>query len=264
MDFGMPSLIEINSLEECASLCQKLGLKFIELNMNFPEYQLDKLDIDHLNKIANKYGIYYTIHLDENLNPCDFNSKVASAYTQTVLDAIAVAKQINAPILNMHLVDGVYLTLPKKRIFLFDAYEDVYLQNLRHFCDSCIKAVGNTEIKICIENTAGFNRASFMKNALSLLLESSIFSLTLDIGHDAAIGFTDKSLMLGYENKLSHMHVHDAKGTKNHLSLGSGELDLSQYLELAKMNNCRVVLETKTIAALKDSAGWLHTKQYKI
>ena len=36
MVFGMPTLIETNSLEECAALCKNLQLDFIELNMNLP------------------------------------------------------------------------------------------------------------------------------------------------------------------------------------------------------------------------------------
>ena len=80
MSFGMPTLIETSTLEECAKLCVELGLDFIELNMNMPQCQLDKIDVDYFRSIADKYGIYYTIHLDENLNVCDFNSYVAEAY----------------------------------------------------------------------------------------------------------------------------------------------------------------------------------------
>lgn len=43
-DFGMPTLIENRTLQENIDLCTSLGLKFIELNMNFPEYQIDKLE----------------------------------------------------------------------------------------------------------------------------------------------------------------------------------------------------------------------------
>ena len=53
MQFGMPTLIENRTLEENVSLCSSLGLQFIELNMNFPEYQVDKLEqIDDLIRIA--------------------------------------------------------------------------------------------------------------------------------------------------------------------------------------------------------------------
>ena len=44
MQFGMPTLIEIKSIEETAALCHELGLAFIELNMDLPEYQADMLD----------------------------------------------------------------------------------------------------------------------------------------------------------------------------------------------------------------------------
>lgn len=43
IEFGMPTLIELTGLEENARLCNSLGLKFIELNMNLPQYQVEIL-----------------------------------------------------------------------------------------------------------------------------------------------------------------------------------------------------------------------------
>lgn len=49
--------------------------------MNFPEYQIDKLEYaEEFCKKADVAGIYYTIHLDETLNPADFNPLVRDAY----------------------------------------------------------------------------------------------------------------------------------------------------------------------------------------
>ena len=77
LEFGMPTLIENRTLEDNIALCKELGLSFIELNMNFPEYQIDIIeDIDWFYKKADEEGIYYTIHLDENLNVADFNPLV--------------------------------------------------------------------------------------------------------------------------------------------------------------------------------------------
>ena len=39
MQFGMPTLIENRRLEDNVALCNELGLQFVELNMNFPEYR---------------------------------------------------------------------------------------------------------------------------------------------------------------------------------------------------------------------------------
>lgn len=62
------------------------------------------------------------------------------------------------------------------------------------------------------------------------------------------------------ESKLCHMHMHDAKGKSNHLPLGTGELDLPEYFYLAKTQNCRVVLETKTVVGPKESVEWIKSK----
>ena len=106
LTLGIPTLIECPSLEDCAKLCTSLGLQFIELNMCLPQYQPDRMDIPHMRDIADKYGIFYTIHLDDTNTPCDFNPRIARAYTETVLDTIGIAKQLSIPILNMHLSLG--------------------------------------------------------------------------------------------------------------------------------------------------------------
>ena len=95
MQFGMPTLIENRTLKDNAALCSKLGLQFIELNMNFPEYQAEHLEqTDKLLSLAEQAGIYYTIHLDENLNIADFNQLVSDAYLETVRRTIAVARKL--------------------------------------------------------------------------------------------------------------------------------------------------------------------------
>ena len=95
MQFGMPTLIENRTLAENIALCSELGLKFIELNMNFPEYQIDKLeDTSAFIEAAEKAGIYYTIHLDENMNIADFNPLVTDAYLETTRRTISVAKAL--------------------------------------------------------------------------------------------------------------------------------------------------------------------------
>ena len=58
MQYGMPTLIENRTFEENVALCKELGLKFIELNMNFPEYQIDKLeDTEYFLKAAHEAEI---------------------------------------------------------------------------------------------------------------------------------------------------------------------------------------------------------------
>ncbi|MGB8453705.1 MAG: sugar phosphate isomerase/epimerase [Anaerocolumna sp.] len=254
--FGMPTLIEIRDLEETAILCKELRLDFIELNMNLPQYQIELLeDTDKFLKIAEQYGIYYTIHLDENLNPCDFNKAISKAYSDTVKRTIDVAKKLQIPVINMHMNKGVYFTLPDKKIYLFEKYNTNYMSEIKAFEELCSEAVGDSDIKISIENTDGY--LEYEKTAMECLLKSEAFSLTWDIGHSHTAKNIDELFILKHTDRLRHFHIHDAAGIKNHLTLGGGEINLKERLKIAEEYGCRCVIETKTIEALRESVKYM-------
>lgn len=255
MEFGMPTLIELMDTEKSAALCRELGLNFIELNMSFPQYQPEAMDVETLRAIQEKWGIYYTIHIDESLDPCNVNPGIAAVYTETMLKTIALAKALKIPTLNMHLLRGIFVTLPERRTYVYAENMDFYLERLRAFRDKVTEAVGESGIRVCVENTDGYE-LPFLRAALALLLESPAFALTLDVGHDHAIGNIDLPVVLARDERLRHMHLHDARGTNVHLALGDGEIDKERFLRLAKEHGCRVVLETKTIEALRQSAHY--------
>ncbi|MGN0478530.1 MAG: sugar phosphate isomerase/epimerase family protein, partial [Hominenteromicrobium sp.] len=220
LKFGMPTLVETDTPDVCAALCRSLGLDFIELNMNLPAYQLDRINIPYFKELAQRYGIFYTVHLDENLNVSDFNPYIADGYRRTVAETIHLAKALDVPILNMHLSRGVYFTLPDQKIYLFSAYRDLYLKSIADFRIMCENAIGDYPIKICVENCSGF--PEFQKEALEILLASPVFGLTLDIGHNHCSGNADEPFMLENKKQLCHMHMHDALGAQVHLALGDG------------------------------------------
>lgn len=261
MEFGMPVLIELGEIEACAALCRELELDFVELNMNLPQYQPGQMDMAYLRDVARRYQIGYTIHLDENLNVSDFNPYVAEAYRKTVLETIALAKALGAPVINMHLPRGVYFTLPEKRVYLFDVYREQYLRSMEAFRDACGEAAGGADIRLCVENCDGFT--DFQKEAIALLLESPVFALTFDVGHNHGCGGLDEPFILKNRQHLCHMHLHDALGRKNHMALGTGEMDITQYLNLAAQQRCRVVLETKTVAGLAQSVRWVRAHGWR-
>lgn len=273
-DFGMPTLIENDSLEDNIKLAESLGLKFIELNMNFPEYQIDKLENSRrFYEAADKAGLYYTIHLDETLNIADFNPLVRDAYLETVRRTIEVAKELlplhgkygkesNPPmIINMHMCHGIYITLPDRKVQMYDRDFDTYFHYFEQFREMVEKWTGEANIRINIENTDGFKE--YEKKAVDMLLESDYFGLTWDIGHSKAVKEADVSYILSHKDKLCHMHIHDGKEEppKNHLALGDGEIDLCDRLNKAKETCSRCVLETKTIEALRQSVKWLKDKK---
>ena len=270
MQFGMPTLIENKSLQDNIDLCSELGLKFIELNMNFPEYQVDKLEqTDVFVSAAEKAGIYYTIHLDENLNIADFNQLVTDAYLETVRRTIEVAKKFlplrdaygdkSQPItVNMHMHHGIFITLPDRKVQMYDRDFEVYERSFAKFRECVEQWIGDSDVKIVVENTDGFK--DYEKKVIEQLLESPKFGLTWDIGHSKAVGEKDMSYIMEHKDKLIHFHIHDGSENppKNHQALGDGEIDLHDRLMIAGIRNARCVVETKTIEALRKSVAWLH------
>ena len=269
LQFGMPTLIENRTLQDNIDLCSSLGLRFIELNMNFPEYQLSCLEkTDTLIRAAEKAGIYYTIHLDENLNIADYNPLVAGAYLETVRRSVEAAKKLlclrdrfcssGRPLtLNMHMHHGIYITLPDRKVQMYERDFETYMESFIRFRSLCEEWIGDSSIMIAVENTDGFRE--YEKKAVCFLLESPKFGLTWDIGHSKAVRETDVPFILEHRDKLIHFHIHDGTETppKNHLALGDGEISLAERLQLAADRNARCVLETKTVAALKKSVAWL-------
>ena len=250
-----------------------MGLSFVELNMNFPEYQIDKMEnIDWFYKKADDAGVYYTIHLDENMNIADFNPLVREAYLETVRRTIEVAKHFvslkdkygkkeQSLILNIHMHHGIYITLPDKKVQMYERDFDVYMEYILQFVKLCEEWIGESEVKIAIENTNGFRQ--YEKKAIEKMLQSNCFVLTWDIGHSKATGEIDTPYINAHKDKLCHFHIHDGRENppKDHLALGDGETNLIARLNKAKECNARCVLETKTIEALKRSVEWLKSKE---
>ena len=262
MFWGIPTLIENNSIEESVKLCKKLGFNFVELNMNLPQYQLENIDVEKLNRLKEENNIFFIIHLDENFNACDFNSYVSDAYLKTLIDTIKIAKKLNVKILNMHLSKGIYFTLPDKKVYIFEQYKETYLQSIIQFRDIAEKVIGNNDIKICIENTNGYT--GFQVEAIDILLQSPVFALTFDVGHNHCISGNDEKIIIERKNRLFHLHLHDAQDKNDHMTLGTGNVNVEKYIELAKKHNCTVVLETKTVEALKKSVEWLNNNWSKL
>lgn len=261
MNFGMPVLIELDSLESNCRLCRKLGLDFIELNMNFPEYQVQYFDAEKYSALKNEYGIYFTIHLSEKLDVSETDDFVRKGWLKSVAASIAFAKKTSCPIINMHMNHGIYITLPDEKVFVYEKRFDEYFESIVQFRHFCEMQIGAGDVKICIENTDGFT--DFERKAIDYLLKSPVFCLTWDVGHSISNNEKDMEYLLANVSKLAHFHIHDGTrtehGGKCHQELGKGEVNLESRIALARECNARCVIETKTVGALENSVAWLRS-----
>ena len=253
--FGLPFLLETESIEDAVELAAELRLSFVELNTNFPQSILDKLDPKVLNDLAEEYGIFFTLHLDDSLDFAAINPLVREACVETIMRAIDLCRSAEMPVINCHFAKGNIVTLPDGKHYINEAFEAEFIEHVLTLRSRCEAAIGTDPIKICIENTDKWMPHEL--RAIRLLLESPVFGLTLDIGHDHATGNQDLAFILDEQEHLCHMHAHDGWDQVNHQGLGSGEIPIMDRLNLARRHQATVVLETKTIEAVHQSVNWL-------
>ena len=252
MKFGMPTLVECKDIEECAALAYECGLDFIEINMSFPQYLPSSLDINRLKEIKKEKNLFYTIHADEQLNPFDFNEKVSRCYFDVMRDTVRFAKELSIPVINMHLLKGVYVTLPGQVILLTDVYGEEYLARVREFISMCEDEIGDADLKIAIENVDSNPFTSSQVKALELFMASDVFALTLDTGHELCLDFKDSFVFKKYPEKLLHLHLHDAKGKSAHLPLGTADVNIEEKLDMLREDHT-CLIEVKTADGLRES-----------
>ena len=260
MKFGMPALVECKDVYDCIEVAKKNGLDFVEINMSFPQYLPEAIDTEQLKSALDKSGIFLTIHADEQLNPFDFNKTVSECYFNVMRSSIRFALTMGIPVINMHLLKGVYVTLPGKVILLTDVYSDEYFTRVREFIAMCEEEIGDKDLKICIENVDSNAFTESQLKALVMFMASPVFGLTLDVGHEMCLKMADSHVFKEYPEKLAHMHLHDCDGKKPHLALGDGILNVQQKIKDFKGETCLV--EVKTIEGLEVSSRYLKEKGY--
>ena len=260
MKFGMPALVECKDVYECIEVAKKNGLDFVEINMSFPQYLPEAIDTEKLKAAIKESGVFLTVHADEQLNPFDFNPIVSKCYFEVMRSAIRFALKLDIPVINMHLLKGVYVTLPGKVILLTDVYSEEYFARVREFISMCEEEIGDSALKISIENVDSNAFTESQLKALPLFMKSRVFGLTLDTGHEMCLNNADTHVFSEYPEKLIHMHLHDCDGKKPHLALGDGIIDIEKKISDFKGETCLV--EVKTVAGLETSSKYLREKGY--
>ena len=167
-----------------------------------------------------------------------------------------LAAALKMPVINLHLMKGVYVTLPEKVILLTDVYKDEYISQVKRFIKMTEDALLSTPTRVAIENVDTNPFTTSQLDALELFMKSPAFALTLDVGHEMCLGYKDSHVFERYPDKLAHMHLHDCDGKKPHLPLGEGKMDVGGKLSLLP-GDATCVIEVKTVVGLEKSVNYL-------
>ena len=255
MNYGIPTLMEFPEAETLARFCAEHGFGFVEMNMTFPWFQAGTVDADKLLALKKKYGIGWTIHLNDQVNPFEFSPEMRNGSLENVSFALELARVLDAARVTMHLLPGTYSAINGTKTYLYGHCKDRYLALARSFRDFAEARLKDQNAVLCIENTSGYQ--PFQQDAIELLLASEQFGLTFDIGHCFKAGGGDEPFILAHGDRLRHFHIHDCSVKSNHLAFGAGGLDLPRYIRMADRLGCSVVAEVKESGALLQSKAYL-------
>lgn len=250
--FGMPSLIELDTVEDNVYLCKELGLDFIELNMNVPIFTPEKIRSKELKELKSQYQIDFTIHLPEELDLTSFQPQLRRGHLERCKEVIEWASVADIKTINMHLNTGIYFTLPEENCWINEKYESEFLTLLKESYKELLGFATLHNVKLCTENTRNFH-LPFIFKGLEELSEFHNFYLTWDVGHDAKGEYKETPVFNTFLNRVKHMHIHDYNGKKDHQVIYSGNIPINSHLYFAATQSLTVVIEVKTANALRES-----------
>lgn len=257
---GMPALIEYTSLSELVDLCLSLNLDFIELNMNLPYNFIENISPAELKKITKETNIEFTIHMPDDADLGIFYESVREGYVQLFSNTIDWAFESGVSLLNLHIIEGAKMTLPDKKVYIYEQYSDEYQNNFIKSIEFLSQKANKCNTILSIENSNNFGKP-YIQKVLDKAITYKNVNLTWDTGHDAISNFKDKKYLMNHIDKIVHMHFHDAKGQSDHQIPYDGELNIGEIIKFAKQQNIRMLIEVKTIDSLKRSVEILRCKK---
>jgi sugar phosphate isomerase/epimerase len=243
-NIGIPTLLEIPSIEETIDLCQSLGLSIIEANMTRPEFLPKSLSSQRLLDLSSTHGIEFTLHLPEEMDLGTFHDTIRNAWINYLIETIQWANSSGIKLATMHLSNGIYYTMPDGKKWLYAHYEAEYLERMKGAMDTVFSRKPD-DFQLCVENCGNFH-LPFIK---SLLQEIDV-GLTWDVGHDAESGFSDWPYLESKAEQIQHVHLHDAINGKSHRELFTGEVRIDVAIEFIISRGIKAIIEVKTVDAL--------------
>ena len=248
MKLGMPELFTYQNIGDNFKLAKKLGLDFIEFNLNFASCR-NALESGLLKQLVNQYDIEATLHFYDEADLGSYD-EVVSAYL-SLLEKYASFGQGFIKQINVHLIPGPVVTIAGIKHYVYEKEYDSYIKRLVNNFKKASAICNKYGMKMVIENTD--NIPSYVRRTYIDLFKEG-FRFCYDIGHDHLSNDLVWNTLKEIELPFDEFHIHDAKERKScHLSLREGELDIAKYKRLAEKNNAYVVLEVKQESDLLSS-----------
>ena len=248
MKIGMPIIAEYKTLDQHINLCRELGFDFIELNMGCPCSMPHKIDWKAMKDCKD---IFFTVHLPESLQVGELYEPARKREIDYIMKLIKLFRT-NGDItkFTLHFDAGIVMTLTDRKVYMFEEYKEDYLNSLRKSFKTLSKFAAKLGVTICFENTWTY---PFLLEGYQEILKWDNLFFVLDAGHDERSDKTASKFFMKHPNRIKHIHMHDFDGSTDHKELGTGKVNVGEYVKFCQANNLTMLLEVRTKKELERS-----------
>lgn len=217
--------------------------------------EIDATGRKHIRSLAAAHGIDLSIHfIHRAVAPASHNPERRAMHQNELEQTIEIANDIGAGVVVVHPgpIDCPGVAPDQAP----ESVRQEALENLRGFLQETAPKAEEAGVVICVENMH-HNPGQVIQTYTDLLnlveaVSSPAVQITLDVGHaDRADGITDA--LDTFAPYLRHIHMHDSNGVRDHLEIGQGKLDFSQWLDKWREYQFMMVLESRNESDLHNS-----------
>lgn len=252
MRIGMPTLMEFDSVKENLEIVKELDLDFLELNINMLYCTPDEDFRNMLIEYKQEYNCDFTMHYYDTVDVSS-TSRYYRNYLYTAFSEIGKYLEGVCKKIVIHLEPGAYMTIRSEKQYVYKS-DEFYVSRTLNTLKTIREVLHTFGISIVIENVPIH---PFMEGIYKELHENG-FMFCYDIGHNVIYNKgLFESIRKKYNLFVSHMHMHNVDGMKDHQELAIGDLDIDGYIEYAIENDIDVVVEVKDLENLKKSIKYI-------
>ena len=211
---------------------------------------IDSTDRRHIRLLASAHGVDLSIHfIHRGVAPASHDLDRRALHLDQLEQTLDLARDIGARVVVVHAgpIDcpGVAPTRAPELV------REEARNHLKEFLESAAAKAEKEGVVVCVENlhhTPGQVIQSYQE-LLELVqaVSSPAVQITLDTGHaHLSDGITEA--IETFSPYLRHVHIHDSDGQRDHLEMGRGGLDFSQWLDTLRTYPFTLAMETRNDA----------------
>lgn len=238
------------SIESFLNFLNSIEIGYVEIGKDWIPTRKELGEIKDLLEI---HQLGATLHIEDHYNLAELDRKKWKRNILGVLGDLSVCYDlgIKSAVLHCGWVSQPK-DLPKGRDRFGEAYKII-----SSFAE-------DLDVKIGLENqcSEGLKNYVFQDdkdiNKLGEFSGPNEIFFVLDVGHVGRLGTSVDKMVSCIEDKLVEIHLHDYnKLGKDHLPLGTGELDTKMVLKIIEEKDPLVTIENRSVRDIRDSILYL-------